>query len=113
MVKEFRGRRMHVLDMLGAADYPGQLQKILEPHGVTLTSSDAHRPLGRQDAEEWELPRYCQTNCLKWLSHASGDSIDRARVCRAGAPSYAMPKRVLAQPHSWMRSSARTGRRLP
>lgn len=71
-MKEFRGSQKHVLDLLDSADYLASLQPLLAPHGITVSATDARRPIGGAAPQEWELPSFCRTHCSGWIAKAAG-----------------------------------------
>lgn len=63
-----RGSAKHVLDLLEREDYVQVMNGLLADGGASITQEDARRPLGWDDATEWDIRRFCDKFCHDWFA---------------------------------------------
>ena len=60
-VKEERGSRKHILDLVSSGKAPDTLTQLLADAGVVVHSGDRVRPASYEDRSEWDLRAFCRS----------------------------------------------------
>ncbi len=94
----YRGSRKHVLDWVVQPGFPDQLNELLEPTGIRVSSSDSWMPRSYEDVQEARLEKFGPTHLSGaidwrvfrswWLAYPDGANTpnwDIAATARVGA----------------------------